>query len=239
MTTADQAVAELAHRLRSRVDFPMKLGSSLVIPGGCGGLPDLRRQPGQGQRHLAGLWGRGRRRNESSGSTAGVPALTSGPTPGMAVWIGLWLEIQKEMRMQYENCSCLLSGTGNTEAMAQAVAEGAKNAGGDVSLLTSADFGASDMDTYDAVGLRLSRHGQRGTGDGNSAPCSPTGEKKLSGKKIALFGSFGWGDGEWPYLGRTPAALDGAVPARASCATRPRTTKRLMPVGSWVQPCFP
>ena len=43
------------------------------------------------------------------------------------------------------------SGTGNTEAMAQAVAEGAKNAGGDVSLLTSADFGASDMDTYDAV----------------------------------------------------------------------------------------
>ena len=124
MTTADQAVAELAHRLRSRVDFPMKLGSSLVIPGGCGGFLTY----GGNRARASGTW-------QAYGDVGGggtkvlaVPPvyrrLRAWPTPGMAVWIGLWLEIQKEMRMQYENCSCLLSGTGNTEAMAQAVAEG-------------------------------------------------------------------------------------------------------------------
>ena len=89
------------------------------------------------------------------------------------------------------------SGTGNTEAMAQAVAEGAKNAGGDVSLLTSADFGASDMDTYDAVAFGCPAMGSEELEDGEFGPMFSDCEKKLSGKKIALFGSYGWGDGQW------------------------------------------
>ena len=43
------------------------------------------------------------------------------------------------------------SGTGNTEAMANAVADGARNAGAEVALLTPADFGPAQMDGYDAV----------------------------------------------------------------------------------------
>ena len=103
------------------------------------------------------------------------------------------------------------SGTGNTEAMAQAVAEGAKNAGGDVSLLTSADFGASDMDTYDAVAFGCPAMGSEELEDGEFGPMFSDCEKKLSGKKIALFGSYGWGDGEWLRTWEDTCRSDGAV----------------------------
>ena len=43
------------------------------------------------------------------------------------------------------------SGTGNTEEMAAAVVAGAKDAGADVSLLTSAEFTADMMDNFDAI----------------------------------------------------------------------------------------
>ena len=41
--------------------------------------------------------------------------------------------------------------TGNTEAMANAVAAGAKAAGAEVDIKTSADFGPADLDSYDAI----------------------------------------------------------------------------------------
>lgn len=47
------------------------------------------------------------------------------------------------------------SGTGNTEAMAVFVAEGAKGKGADVALLTSSEFDVSMMDNYDAVAFKL------------------------------------------------------------------------------------
>ena len=43
------------------------------------------------------------------------------------------------------------SGTGNTEAMASAVVEGAKKSGAEVILSTASEFGASMMDEYDAI----------------------------------------------------------------------------------------
>ena len=46
------------------------------------------------------------------------------------------------------------SGTGNTEMMAQKVAEGAKEAGAEVSVLTCADFSADDVDAYDEMCIR-------------------------------------------------------------------------------------
>jgi len=45
------------------------------------------------------------------------------------------------------------SGTGNTEAMANAVLEGMKSAGADAVLLTASDVDASDVGGYDAVAL--------------------------------------------------------------------------------------
>lgn len=43
------------------------------------------------------------------------------------------------------------SGTGNTEAMANEVAEGAKEKGAEVTTLTASEFSASDLASYDAV----------------------------------------------------------------------------------------
>ena len=87
--------------------------------------------------------------------------------------------------------------TGNTEAMANAVAAGARNAGAEVDVLTSADFGADKMDAYDAVAFGCPAMGAEILEDGEFDPMFTECESKLAGKKIALFGSYDWGDGEW------------------------------------------
>ena len=87
--------------------------------------------------------------------------------------------------------------TGNTEAMANAVAEGALGAGAEVDLLTAADFGADRLNDYDAVGFGCPAMGDEVLEEDEFDPMFTEVEGALSGKKIALFGSYGWGDGEW------------------------------------------
>lgn len=89
------------------------------------------------------------------------------------------------------------SGTGNTEAMANAVSEGITNAGGTAELITAAAFSAEQMDAYDAIAFGCPSMGAEELEEEEFAPMFSACEAKLSGKKIALFGSFGWGDGEW------------------------------------------
>ena len=89
------------------------------------------------------------------------------------------------------------SSTGNTESMAQAVAEGAKKAGAETELFTAAEFDGGKMDGFDAVAFGCPAMGAEELEDTEVAPMFEGCEGKLSGKKIALFGSYGWGDGEW------------------------------------------
>ena len=89
------------------------------------------------------------------------------------------------------------SSTGNTETMAQAVQEGAKHAGAEAELFTAAEFDGGKMDEFDAVAFGCPAMGAEELEDGEFAPMFETCESKLSGKKIALFGSYGWGDGQW------------------------------------------
>ena len=89
------------------------------------------------------------------------------------------------------------SGTGNTEAMANEVAEGAKAAGAEVDVLTASEFGADKMDAYDAVAFGCPAMGAEELEDSEFEPMFSDCEGKFGGKKIALFGSYGWGDGEW------------------------------------------
>ena len=89
------------------------------------------------------------------------------------------------------------SGTGNTEAMANAVLDGAKSAGAEAALLTAAEFDADMMDSFDAVAFGCPSMGSEELEEEEFAPMFDACEAKLSGKKIALFGSYGWGDGEW------------------------------------------
>lgn len=103
------------------------------------------------------------------------------------------------------------SGTGNTEAMAAFVAEGAKGKGADVALLTSSEFDASMMDNYDAVAFGCPSMGSEQLEESEFEPMFTSCEAKLGGKKIALFGSYGWGDGEWMRNWEETCQSDGAV----------------------------
>ena len=87
------------------------------------------------------------------------------------------------------------SGTGNTEAMANAVVQGAKDAGAEVDLLTCADV--NGIDSYDAVALGCPAMGSEELEDGEFLPMLETIEPSLAGKKVVLFGSYDWGVGEW------------------------------------------
>ena len=89
------------------------------------------------------------------------------------------------------------SGTGNTEAMAAEVAEGAKSAGGEVSLIQAAQFQPEQLDEFDAVAFGCPAMGAEELEEDEFAPMFEGCAGKLSGKPIALFGSYGWGDGEW------------------------------------------
>ena len=89
------------------------------------------------------------------------------------------------------------SGTGNTEPMAEAVSEGAKEAGAEVTVLPAVAFGRDSMDSFDAVAFGCPSMGCEELEDGEFAPMFTECLIKLAGKKIALFGSYGWGDGEW------------------------------------------
>ena len=89
------------------------------------------------------------------------------------------------------------SGTGNTEAMANAVVEGAKAKGAKVSLFTADEFDASMLDALDAVAFGCPAMGDEVLEEGEFDPFFSSIEGKLGGKKVALFGSYGWGDGQW------------------------------------------
>lgn len=103
------------------------------------------------------------------------------------------------------------SGTGNTEAMAKAVVEGINEKGGDVVLYTSAEFDASMMDTVDAVAFGCPSMGAEQLEEEEFEPMFESCRAKLGGKKIALFGSYGWGDGEWMRNWEEKCIQDGAV----------------------------
>ena len=103
------------------------------------------------------------------------------------------------------------SGTGNTEAIANQVVEGAKNAGAEVSLFTAAEFSSEKMDAFDAVAFGCPSMGAEQLEESEFEPMFTDCEAKLSGKKIALFGSYGWGDGEWMRTWEETCRGDGAV----------------------------
>ena len=86
------------------------------------------------------------------------------------------------------------SGTGNTEAMANAVAEGAG-----VSAVQVSAF-SGDVSEYDALALGCPAMGAEELEDSEFEPFFASVEGKISSKKVALFGSYDWGDGEWMRL---------------------------------------
>ena len=89
------------------------------------------------------------------------------------------------------------SGTGNTQMMAESVAEGAKTAGADVSVFTASEFSAEKLNEFDCIAFGCPSMGDEQLEEGEFEPMFNSCIPLLCGKKIALFGSYGWGDGEW------------------------------------------
>ena len=73
------------------------------------------------------------------------------------------------------------SGTGNTEAMARAVAEVAPG----------------DLNAYGAIAFGCPAMGAEVLEEMEFQPMFDACKRSFGGKRVALFGSYGWGDGEW------------------------------------------
>lgn len=96
------------------------------------------------------------------------------------------------------------SGTGNTEAMAKAVAQSAS-----ADLFTASEFSAAKANEYDAIAFGCPAMGAEELEESEFDPLFTQIEGKLAGKKVALFGSYGWGDGEWMRTWEERCANDG------------------------------
>ncbi len=89
------------------------------------------------------------------------------------------------------------SQTGNTEQMANAIAEGVIAAGGETELFPVSDITPEDALTYSNLALGCPAMGAEELEEAEFAPFYEAIQGSLAGKRVALFGSYGWGDGEW------------------------------------------
>lgn len=89
------------------------------------------------------------------------------------------------------------SSTGNTEAMAQAVLEGMKEAGAEAVLLTPDAVDAGALAGMDAIAFGCPAMGSEVLEECEFEPMFSGCKNRLGGKSVGLFGSYGWGDGEW------------------------------------------
>lgn len=89
------------------------------------------------------------------------------------------------------------SGTGNTQAMAEAVARGIQSAGATADIKLFTDLSVDELAADDKFALGCPAMGAEQLEEGDVEPFFAELESKLNGKKVALFGSYGWGSGEW------------------------------------------
>ena len=100
--------------------------------------------------------------------------------------------------------------------MANAVADGAKEAGAEVTVFETADFEAAKVDEFDAIAFGCPAMGDEVLEEDEFEPMFDDCKDALKDKKIALFGSYGWGDGEWMRNWEESCKEAGAVLATES-----------------------
>ena len=89
------------------------------------------------------------------------------------------------------------SGTGNTEAMANAIFDGAKEVNADTKLFSVDQIKADEAKDYNNLILGCPAMGAEVLEEGEMEPFVTEVEGFAAGKTIGLFGSYGWGDGQW------------------------------------------
>lgn len=89
------------------------------------------------------------------------------------------------------------SGTGNTEAMANAIAQGIDATGAEVDVVRATDFNRQAVSSYHQLVFGCPSMGDEVLEESEFEPLFAALERSLVGKPVALFGSYGWGDGQW------------------------------------------
>ena len=104
------------------------------------------------------------------------------------------------------------SGTGNTELMAKAVAEGAKSDETEVLLITAGKARIEDVSESYSVAFGCPSMGAEELDSDEMEPFIAAVEKEtIKGKNIVLFGSYDWGDGQWMREWESRMKTAGAV----------------------------
>ncbi len=89
------------------------------------------------------------------------------------------------------------SGTGNTEAMADSIAEGVESTGANAEIIQCSSFTSDQLEDYDAIAFGCPAMGDEELEDTEFLPMYDEIEPMLGEKPVALFGSYDWNNGEW------------------------------------------
>ena len=103
------------------------------------------------------------------------------------------------------------SGTGNTQEMAMAIADGAKENGAEVTVWNVDEADIEELKKAKALALGCPSMGAEQLEEASMEPFMCDLDSQINGKTIALFGSYGWGDGQWMKDWEDRIASDGAT----------------------------
>ena len=103
------------------------------------------------------------------------------------------------------------SGTGNTKAMAGFVGQGIKEGGKEAKVVSVGDITPGALKDCPVFALGCPSMGAEQLEEGEMEPFVEAVKGFASGKTIGLFGSYGWGDGEWMRTWEDTCRSDGAV----------------------------
>ena len=115
------------------------------------------------------------------------------------------------------------SGSGNTEAMANAVMEGVVKGGAEGELIRVGDFSADRIADYDGILMGCPACGTEELDEGEFEPFFAEAESQLKDVKVGLFGSYGWGGGAFmeTWTQRTKDAGATMVADGVTCENEP------------------
>ena len=108
------------------------------------------------------------------------------------------------------------SGTGNTGAMAEYVAQGIREGGKEAKIVNVENFSADELKDCSVFALGCPSMGVEVLEEGYMEPFMCDVDGFAAGKKIGLFGSYGWGDGEWMRSWEEKCQNDGVALAAKS-----------------------
>lgn len=103
------------------------------------------------------------------------------------------------------------SSSGNTQKMAEALLSGLQSEQKEAAIFSAAEFPSDLAETFDGFAFGCSAMGAEELEEGEFLPMFEKLEPLLKAKPVILFGSYGWGDGEWMRNWEERVHNDGAL----------------------------